>query len=116
MKILSNKLFEIEKYLVDVIEGRKKQNLQILHNCQEIMNLLPNTSIESMVKSFAIKSNDHYHAIYIASLVRSVMSLHKLINNKLDLQEKVEDVGKEIKKEEAKTLEVKKEEQKVEKM
>jgi len=50
------------------------------------MNLLPNTNVESMVKSFAVKSNDLYHSIYIGSLVKSVMSLHKLINNKIDLK------------------------------
>ncbi len=50
------------------------------------MNLLPNTSVESIVKSFSVKANDFYHAIYLGALIRSVMSLHKLINNKTDLK------------------------------
>jgi len=38
-----------------------------------------------MVKSFAVKYN-LYNSIYIGSLVKSVISLHKLINNKIDLK------------------------------
>jgi len=49
--------------------------------------LLPNLHIEEMVKSFSVKTNDYMHVIYVCSLIRSVISLHNLINNKINTKE-----------------------------
>lgn len=44
-----------------------------------------------------MKTNDYMHVIYVSSLIRSVISLHNLINNKIH--------GKEIEVQNAKTEE-----------
>jgi len=40
-----------------------------------------------MIKSFSVKSNDYMYVIYVASLIKSVISLHNLINNKIHNKE-----------------------------
>ena len=51
------------------------------------MNLLPNLKVEEMVRSFSVKSNDYMYVIYVSSLIRSILSLHDLINNKIQAKE-----------------------------
>ena len=54
-----------------------------------------------MVKSLTVKTNDYMHVIYVCSLIRSVISLHNLINNKIQTKEiEVENSKKEKEKEE----------------
>lgn len=67
------------------------------------MNLLPNLKVEEVVKSFSVKTNDYMHVVYVASLIRSVIALHNLINNKIST--------KEIEVENAKTQKEREEEQ-----
>jgi 26S proteasome regulatory subunit N8 len=38
--------------------------------------------VEQVVKSFAVKTNDELLVMYLSSLVRSVIALHNLIDNK----------------------------------
>jgi 26S proteasome regulatory subunit N8 len=45
--------------------------------------LLPNLKVDSVVKNFSVKTNDQMHVIYVSTLIRSVISLHNLINNKI---------------------------------
>ncbi len=40
-----------------------------------------------MVRSFSVKSNDYMHVIYVCSLIRSVLSLHTLITNRVETKE-----------------------------
>ena len=40
-----------------------------------------------MIKSFSVKSNDYMYVLYVASLIKSVISLHNLINNKIHNKE-----------------------------
>jgi 26S proteasome regulatory subunit N8 len=49
---------------------------------QDIFNLLPNMNVEALSTSLAVKGNDMMAAIYLASLIRSTLALHKLIDNK----------------------------------
>ena len=44
---------------------------------QDIFNLLPNMNVEALSKSLTVKSNDMMSSIYVASLVRSILALHK---------------------------------------
>jgi hypothetical protein len=37
-----------------------------------------------MSKSFAVKTNDMLVVVYLSSLIRSVLALHDLVNNKLE--------------------------------
>eukprot|EP01042_Synura_sphagnicola_P004949 gene4949-6306_t len=78
-------------YLDHVVNGRVPYNSQIINNLQDVLNLLPNLNVELLVKSLITKSNDIHLVIYISSLVRSVIALHALLNNKIKYRD-VEDV------------------------
>jgi 26S proteasome regulatory subunit N8 len=63
--------------------------------------LLPNLKVEDMVRSMSVKTNDHMHVLYVCSLIRSVVSLHNLINNKVQTKEiEVENLKKDKEREE----------------
>lgn len=49
---------------------------------QDVFNLLPNLNMEELRRSFVVKSNDMMLVIYLSSLVRSVLALHDLIDNR----------------------------------
>ena len=56
-----------------------------------------------MIKSFSVKSNDYMFLTYVCSLIKSVTSLHSLINNKISNKEtEVENAKKEKEAEEDK--------------
>ena len=61
---------------------------QIIYGLQDVFNLLPNSNVEELVKAFAVKTNDMMLAVYLSSIIRSVLALHNLINNKLYNKEK----------------------------
>lgn len=44
--------------------------------------MLPNLNMEELRRSFVVKSNDMMLVIYLSSLVRSVLALHDLIDNR----------------------------------
>jgi len=79
---LSKYLEDIRCYMGMVLEGKLPINHEIMYNLQEAFNLMPNLNVEEVDKAFAVKTNDMMMAMYIASLVRSVIALHNLINNK----------------------------------
>jgi 26S proteasome regulatory subunit N8 len=80
---LTEKLVECKDYLDSCIAGDKTVNQDILANMQTIFNLLPNLNTDELVKSMLIKTNDMQMAIYLASLIRTVIALHDLVNNKI---------------------------------
>lgn len=84
---LKGNLVEMRDYLANVAEGRLPVNHRIIDNLQEIVNLLPNLNAEELVQAFLIKSNDMNLVIYVSSLVRSIVALHNLLTNKLQLKE-----------------------------
>ncbi|CAL8469453.1 g8994 [Coccomyxa elongata] len=79
---LKSRLLQIQEYLSLVIGGQLPVNHDILYQLQDVFNLLPNLGIEELARSFAVQSNDMMLAIYLASLTRSVLALHNLIDNK----------------------------------
>lgn len=80
---LAEKLVECQKYLEACATGTQTVNPEIVANLQTIINLLPNLNTEEMVRSMLIKTNDMQMAIYLSALIRSVIALHDLINNKI---------------------------------
>ena len=56
---------------------------QLLYKMQDVFNLVPNLRVEELVKAFAVTTNDQMLVVYMAALVRSVVSLHSLISNKI---------------------------------
>ncbi len=83
LRSLVTRLNEIKDYLENVINGRLPMNHQIAHNLQDIVNLLPNLNVEELVKAMLVKTNDMHLVMYISSLIRSVLALHDLLNNKI---------------------------------
>ena len=45
--------------------------------------MLPNLKVQEMVNSFSVKSNDYMYVIYCSTMIRSILSLHDLINNRI---------------------------------
>jgi len=88
LKGLASRLQEIDSYLQNVLSGRLPVNHQIIYKLQDIFNLLPNLNIEALVKAFAVKTNDMMLAIYLSSIIRAIIALHNLVNNKLVNKEK----------------------------
>ncbi|GJN26146.1 hypothetical protein PR202_gb14054 [Eleusine coracana subsp. coracana] len=83
LKGLDARLREIRSYLDLVIEGKLPLNHEILYHLQDVFNLLPNLNVNELIKAFAVKTNDMMLVIYLSSLIRSVIALHNLINNKM---------------------------------
>lgn len=85
LKSLVEHLKEVQAYLNNVCEGKLPINQKIVGQLQDIFNLLPNLNVEEMIRSFAVKTNDMMMVIYLSSLIRSIIALHNLINNKVPL-------------------------------
>merc|ERR1712054_42677 len=84
MKGLHARLGDMQTYLENVLAGKLPVNHQIIAHMQDVFNLLPNLSIDAMVKAFSVKTNDMMVVIYVSSMIRSVIALHNLINNKIE--------------------------------
>jgi len=106
LKSLGTHLQEMHDYLDAVVNGQMPVNHKIVSQVQDIFNLVPNLNVDEMVKSFAIKTNDMMLAIYLSSLIRSIIALHNLINNKIanrtleQADDQVKNEEKEIKEKE----------------
>ncbi len=87
LKGLCVHLGEVRGYLDKVLTGKLPVNHQIMYNLQDMFNLLPNLHLQSTVTSFAVKTNDELLVIYLSSLIRAVVALHELIENKVTLRE-----------------------------
>jgi 26S proteasome regulatory subunit N8 len=100
---LTEKLVEMKDYL----ENCENPNQNIVANMQTILNLLPNLNTDELVRAMLIKTNDMHMAIYLSALIRSVIALHDLVNNKIRYGEKdgrVVEEKEEEKKEEEKVM------------
>merc|ERR1711912_10574 len=84
MKGLHARLGDMQTYLENVLANKLPVNHQIIAHMQDVFNLLPNLSIDAMVKAFSVKTNDMMVVIYVSSMIRSVIALHNLINNKIE--------------------------------
>jgi 26S proteasome regulatory subunit N8 len=80
---LTEKLVECKDYLQACVDGEKIPNQDIVANMQTILNLLPNLNTDELVRSMLVKTNDMHMAIYLSALIRSVIALHDLVNNKI---------------------------------
>lgn len=49
--------------------------------------MLPNLQLDTMISSFSVKSNDYMYVLYVSSLIKSIISLHSLINNRMHNKE-----------------------------
>jgi len=87
LKGLEMKLKDMHTYLEQVVEGKLPMNHQISYLLQDIFNLLPDVTNPQFVKSINVNTNDQMLVVYTASLIRSIIALHNLINNKINNKE-----------------------------
>ncbi|CAN0879767.1 26S proteasome non-ATPase regulatory subunit 7 homolog A [Linum grandiflorum] len=87
LKGLDARLREIRGYLDLVIDEKLPLNHEILYHLQDVFNLLPNLNVNELIKAFSVKTNDMMLVIYLSSVIRSVIALHNLINNKISNKE-----------------------------
>lgn len=77
-------------------------NHQIVYNLQDALNLLPNLTDPETTQSFATSTNDQLLVVYLSSLLRAVIALHALVDNKASIgraeAEETKDVGDKGKK------------------
>ncbi|KAK6730240.1 hypothetical protein RB195_006978 [Necator americanus] len=101
---LHSQLVDIEKYLQDVAAHRLPINHPVIYHIQEVLNLLPDVTHPDYVTAQNVQTNDQLMCVYMGSLVRSVIALHNLIDNKLALQkaENEQEDGADKKKDEKK--------------
>ncbi|EDW10839.1 26S proteasome non-ATPase regulatory subunit 7 [Drosophila mojavensis] len=83
LKGLNAQLRDIKQYLQRVGEGKMPINHQIVYQLQDIFNLLPDITNDQFTGTMYVKTNDQMLVVYLASMVRSIIALHNLINNKL---------------------------------
>mmetsp|Transcript_8920 Transcript_8920/g.11872 ORF Transcript_8920/g.11872 Transcript_8920/m.11872 type:complete len:341 (+) Transcript_8920:158-1180(+) len=96
LSTLTEKLVEAKDYLEAVGRGDVKAHPEIIDNLQTIINLLPNLNQQDLVRSMIVKTNDMLSAIYLASIIRTVIALHDLINNKIRYGEDGTEKPKEL--------------------
>ena len=80
---LKDSLEEMREYLQKVVDGTMSPNNEIMYNIQSVFNLMPNLNVDSLAKAFVQHSNDIHLVIYISSIVRSIVALHSLVQNKV---------------------------------
>lgn len=83
---LSNQLAEVERYLGEVAKKNLPINHQVIYYIQEMLNLLPDVTKPEFVDAHNLQTNDQLMSVYLGSLVRTVIALNNLIDNKLELR------------------------------
>lgn len=86
LKSLHSRLAEMQEYLIAVAAGKLPVNNEIMYKMQDIFNLLPSLNLSELVKAFHAKTNDMMLVLYVSALIRSIMALHDLVDNKLELK------------------------------
>lgn len=97
---LESRLGDIQKYLMEVAAGTMPVNHQIVYHLQDALNLLPNLSDVDTTHSFVASTNDQLLVVYLSSLLRAVIALHGLVDNKATIgRSEMEETGEKGKKE-----------------
>ena len=97
---LQFRLRDIHSYLFDVAAGTLPVNHQIIYHLQDALNLLPDLSDPGLTQSFTSSTNDELLVVYLSTLLRAVIALHALVDNKAtigraELEEGTDDKEKE---------------------
>lgn len=86
LRSLGDRLKELQAYLGDVAEGRLPVNNEIMYRMQDVFNLLPGLNMPDLVTGFHTKTNDMMLVLYVSALIRSIIALHDLVDNKIMLK------------------------------
>merc|ERR1712066_668806 len=95
LKGLEIKLKDMHNYLQQVVDEKLPMNHQITYLLQDIFNLLPDVTNPQFVKSINVNTNDQMLVLYTSSLIRSIIALHNLINNKINNKKDEKDKDKD---------------------
>jgi len=79
---LQSRMLEIRDYLRSVAKGDLPINHQIVYHLQDALNLLPDLNDIHKTKAFTTNTNDQLLVVYLSSLLRAVIALHALVDNK----------------------------------
>lgn len=82
---LHRRLMDIRDYLQAVLRGELPVNHEIVYELQNVFNYLPDLEKPETVRSFRVANNDRLLIVYLSSLIRSVIALHALVNNRLEM-------------------------------
>jgi len=75
-------------------------NHQIIYNLQDALNLLPDLNDSVITQSFSSTTNDELLVVYLSSLMRAVIALHALVDNKASVgRAELEESGEKKEKE-----------------
>lgn len=79
---LQSRLVEIRDYLLGVSRGELPINHPTVYFLQDALNLLPDLDDPDLTKAFTTNTNDQLLVVYLSSLVRAVIALERLVENK----------------------------------
>jgi len=79
---LSARLSDVQRYLVDVSRGAMPVNHQIIYFLQDALNVLPDLADPALTAGFSSSTNDALLVVYMSGLLRAVIALHALVDNK----------------------------------
>lgn len=88
LKGFAKKLAQIAVYLEDIAAGKLPMNYKIIYGLQDIFNYLPDVSNDKFNNALQHVTNDQMLIVYLSSMIKSVIALHNLIDNKLDTRNK----------------------------
>ncbi|WVQ82431.1 hypothetical protein IAT38_004559 [Cryptococcus sp. DSM 104549] len=90
---LHARLLEIGEYLTAVRAGQLPVNHQVVYQLQEIMALLPQLGGDvDLGKAFRVGVNDQSLVVFLSAMIRTVLALHDLIENRIEnAQQDIED-------------------------
>lgn len=80
---LENKISTIVGYLEAVGEGKKRGDKQIILVLQEIMSKLPKLISEDLKSIMSAEMNNNYINLYATSILKNVVNIHNLLNNRI---------------------------------
>ncbi|KAF8126023.1 maintenance of mitochondrial structure and function-domain-containing protein [Boletus edulis] len=108
---LQSRLRDVHSYLLDVVAGTLARESPIIYHLQDALNLLPDLSDSVVTQSFTSSTNDQLLVVYLSTLLRAVIALHALVDNKATIGRAELEEGADEKEKEKKTAEGKKSEE-----
>jgi len=84
LRALQSRVKDLRDYLLKVAAGKLPVNHQITYLLQDALNLLPDLDHPLATSSFTSNTNDQLLIVYLSSLVRAVIALHALVDNKAE--------------------------------
>lgn len=79
---LQARLTEVRDYLRQVARGELPINHAVVYHLQDALNLLPDLDQPSITSAFTTNTNDQLLVVYLSSLIRAVIALERLVDNK----------------------------------